>query len=311
VAKMIIGVLRQGRVETISFVTMSIGYQPPLDWAFLLAYGQRRQTGGVEAFTKGRYMRTVDVGGDTGVITVDHDPGHQRLLVGMDGQLAIHRPVIERRVRRMFDLNTDLAAVQIVLAKDPLLGQLVDQFPGTRVPGGWCAFELLVRTIVGQQVSVEAATTIMGRIVAKYGRPLPRSDQTLGIETPMLFPAPETLATADLSDVGLMSRRQAAVKNVAGLFASGQLQPICGTLSVQDVDDIKAVLLQQPGIGPWTVEYFSLRALRDPDAWPGTDLVLRRALKKHPLAGLEKLKAITERWKPYRGYAAVLLWQAS
>lgn len=339
-----------------SDVTIFIPYDPPLDWEFLLDYLRKRQTAGVESIDGHRYSRTVQVKGDVGVVAVSNDEDRSRLIVRIDKHLAEHVPVIERRVRRMFDLEIDLEAVRAVLSADPRLRPLCDAYPGIRVPGAWSAFELLARTTVGQQVSISAATTVMGRIVAKTGQLLATASgaareqlrasggAAFGEATPsLLFPTPKALAVANLEHIGLPARRAAALQNLARLIAAGELPfstdgasvlgvdaaenitsatttvgtnaadtPTAYTTADQvDLGDIKDTLLALPGIGPWTVAYFSLRVLRDTDAWPETDLILRRALERHPSAGARSVRAISDDWRPYRAYAAVHLWNAA
>lgn len=281
-----------------------ISYKPPLDWTFQLDYLRRRHTAGVERIDDTHYSRTIEVRGDTGILTIRHEPEVSRLVGSVIGNLSRHAPTIQRRVRDMFDLDSDHHQILEALDTDPLLGKLRRAYPGIRIPGGWSAFELLVRTIVGQQVSVSAATTIMGRIVERTGRPVidPENGRTY-----FLFPSPESVATADLANVGMPGRRVAALQNIAAHIAGNSIPfPDNGASN----DEIVTRLLKFPGIGPWTVSYFALRALRDADAWPGTDLILRRMLEKHPLAEECSPKSITERWRPYRGYAAMYLWHA-
>lgn len=340
-----------GGDSAIGDATITIPYTPPLDWGFLLDYLRKRQTAGVDDVDDERYVRTVEFNGDVGIVTVSNDEHRNRLTVRVDNAVAPYAATVEQRVRRMFDVDIDVEAVRAVLSTDPWLKPFCDLYPGIRVPGAWSAFELLVRTIVGQQVSVSAATTVMGRLVATTGRPLatdrepgrlgpgtaPRkptgttaSNSLANLNPSLLFPTPEAIAAADLDSIGLPRKRAAALQNVARLIAAGELpfssdgaDVLVGKTNFEqygrgesvafeeDFDAIKAALLALPGIGPWTVAYFSLRALGDPDAWPGTDLILRRALDQHPLAGERSAQAISDGWRPYRGYAAVHLWHAA
>jgi DNA-3-methyladenine glycosylase II len=283
-------------------VTLDLGYTPPLDWPFFLQYLGNRATAGVEEVDQGRYARTIEVAGRAGTLVLAHHPKDARLILTIRGEARGHPEAVLGRVGRMFDLEIDLASVHSVLGADPRLGPLLVASPGIRVPGAWSPFELLVRTIVGQQVTVKAATTIMGRIARRFGQTAEGPD---GNGPSFLFPSPRVLADGDLGAIGMPSRRVAALQHVARAIADGAIpfpDPDGGAAGV------KEALLGLPGIGPWTVEYFALRALRDADAWPGTDLVLRRSLQQQAPPSDPTETPVPERWRPYRGYAAMHLW---
>ncbi|MDR3636029.1 MAG: bifunctional DNA-binding transcriptional regulator/O6-methylguanine-DNA methyltransferase Ada [Isosphaeraceae bacterium] len=284
-------------------VSLALPYTPPLDWLLLLRHLQGRATAGVEQVYDGVYMRSVEVAGDTGLLTVSHHPTESRLEVTIRGAAARHAPELAERVRAVFDLDADLASVHAVLGADPWLAPAIRAFPGLRVPGAWSPFELIARTIVGQQVTVKAATTIMGRLANRLGRPIPGVPDG---EPSLLFPLPRAIADGDLEAIGMPSQRVAALRGVARAFAE---ESIPFAESKGCTDGTKAALLALPGIGPWTVEYFALRALRDTDAWPASDLVLRRALAEcAPSLSPAAVLARTERWRPWRAYAAMHLW---
>jgi DNA-3-methyladenine glycosylase II len=239
-----------------------------------------------------RYIRTFVTEGRAGTLSVSHHPAAARLVVMLDVPTDIDAFI--RRVRRMFDLDADLGSIHRSLGADARLKSLLDDSPGVRIPGAWSAFELLVRTIVGQQVTVKAATTIMGRIVERFGTPFISPNH----ERPVfLFPSPDAIAQGHIDSIGMPTRRVAALQNVARAIAAKRI-PFSD--SGEGVIGVREALLGLPGIGPWTVEYFALRALRDPDAWPETDLVLHRAMERHG--------GTAARWRPYRGYAAMHLW---
>jgi DNA-3-methyladenine glycosylase II len=271
---------------------LELEYTPPLDWAFFLRYLGARSSPGVEAVEDQRYIRTFLAEHRAGTLSVSHHPTAARLVVTLDVPTDIG--AIIRRVRRMFDLDADLDSIHRSLRTDRRLKSLLDDSPGVRIPGAWSAFELLVRTIVGQQVTVKAATTIMGRIVERFGTPLAGPAR----ERPaFLFPSTEAIAQGHIDSIGMPTRRVAALQNVARAIAAKRI-PFSD--SGEEDTGVREALLGLPGIGPWTVEYFALRALRDPDAWPGTDLVLHRAMERHGCTAA--------RWQPYRGYAAMHLW---
>ncbi|MGB9377171.1 MAG: AlkA N-terminal domain-containing protein, partial [Mycobacteriales bacterium] len=200
-----------------------------------------------------------------------------------------------QRCRCLLDLDADPAAVGDTLAADPGLTDLVARRPGLRVPGSVDGFELAVRAVLGQQISVAAARTMAGRLVARFGEPLPEADGALTHR----FPTADALADADLRGVGLTGARAATLCRLAQSVASGDLDLRPGA----DREDTRRRLLSLPGIGTWTVEYVAMRALADPDAFPATDLVLRKSLQHRGITD-------TDRWRPWRAYAAMHLWTA-
>ncbi len=194
-------------------------------------------------------------------------------------------------VRRMWDLDADPSVVDAALAEDPALTPLIRARPGLRVPGADDGFEVAVRAILGQQVSVAAARTFTARLVERHGASLPPD------ATPLhrAFPSPEVLAGAELDGLGLVGSRVRAVRALAEATVHG-LRLVPGA----DRHAARAALLALPGVGPWTADYVALRALGDPDAWLGTDLVLRRSVRQRG--------ADPHRWRPWRAYAAMHLW---
>ena len=283
--------------------TWNIDYAPPLDWPYFLAHWGGRTTEGVEVIDSERLTRSIEIDGDVGVLTISHDAKLPRLRVSVGTGLGKHQETITRRVRRMVDLDVDLKSVHDCLGADPHLGPMLAAKPGMRIPGAWSPFETLVRTIVGQQVAVKAATTIMGRIVGRLGKPLKSSDRPT-----LLFPTPLAIAEADLTGIGMPGKRVQTLQNVARAVHEGELT---FPETKGDASEWRTALLAMPGIGPWTVEYFALRAMGDADAWPESDLVIRREVERlHPGLG-PKERGQMDRWKPCRGYAAVHLWRHS
>jgi DNA-3-methyladenine glycosylase II len=176
--------------------------------------------------------------------------------------------------------------------------------PGLRVPGAWSGFELVVRAIVGQQVSVKAATTIIGRLVQRAGE---RIDGHPHENTGWRFPTPSALAAVDLAQIGMPGKRVAALQGFAHAVATGDV-PVDSDLA--DANSLRAALLALPGIGPWTVEYVAMRAWRDADAWPAWDLVLMQSItaRDPSLVRPTQQRARTDAWRPWRAYAAMHLW---
>jgi AraC family transcriptional regulator of adaptative response / DNA-3-methyladenine glycosylase II len=273
---------------------------PPFDWARIVAFLAGRAIPGVEAVEADRYRRSILVDGVAATIEVR--PTDR----GLEADVDVPTPAgtIDSRLRRWFDLDADVDAIDRQLARDPLLAPLVAARPGLRVPGAWDPFELAVRAIVGQQVSVAGARTIAGRIVARAGDRLPSPSASIVA----LFPTPDQLAAADLSAIGMPGARARAIVGFASAVASDP-----GLLGQSDdLDSIVRRLKALPGIGEWTAQYISLRGLKHPDAFPASDLGILRALagpdgrRPTPAQALARAEA----WRPYRAYAAQHLWSS-
>lgn len=301
-----------------STVTLKLKYSPLsipssaqagfLDWPAFLRYLNARATSGVEIIHLGnspeaRYIRSIDISGCIGTLVLEHHPTRPELTLTIRGDAVRHANEIAARVRRICDLDVDLAHVHQILGVDRSLRPLLTASPGIRVPGAWSAFELLVRTIVGQQVTVKAATTIIGRIASRFGQRLKLGNEPSPL---LLFPTPLAIAEGDLTGIGMPGKRIETLRFVARAVADQTIPDIEQT---GNNDAIKTALLSIPGIGPWTVEYFALRALRDTDAWPESDLVLKRATNQ--LCDSTSLAANRKhamQWSPYRGYVAMHFW---
>ena len=365
-----------------TWLSLRLACREPFDAESLLGFLASRAIPGVEQVTDGRYTRTIRTSAGAGVIELipplssavsaaseraaRHDgrppgPGQVLLRVRLAGLGGVGQVV--SRCRQLFDLDADPAAIDSALASDDVLAPLVRARPGLRVPGAYDGFELAVRAVLGQQVSVAAARTFAARLAARYGTPLGAPDGHSGVPddqslapnghrpapdgrrpapddnkdlapgdhgdvpdgqslepgdrslapdghrpapdgrqptTPvLLFPGPEQLADADLSGLGLTRSRQATLRALAGAMTAGHLDLDPGT----DPAEAAARLSELPGIGPWTVAYILMRAVHDPDAYPETDLGLRRAIERLGCA-----PARAGRWRPWRAYAALHLW---
>jgi AraC family transcriptional regulator of adaptative response / DNA-3-methyladenine glycosylase II len=211
---------------------------------------------------------------------------------------------ISERIRTLFDLRADPMAITNHLKQDEHLTGLVQDFPGLRVPGAWDGFEIAVRAILGQQVSIKAANTLAGRLVKTYGEPLQTAEDD---ELAYLFPRPERLAEATLSDIGLMPSRAEAIRALARAVRDGEL--VFGTAI--GLEEAVGHLTALPGLGPWTAHYIAMRALGEPDAFPAGDLGLRRTAAETKATTLteSQLRQRAEAWRPWRAYAAMYLWQ--
>lgn len=271
----------------------------PFDWPALLSYFAPRATPGVERIEVACYRRRFEVDGEEGTLNVAAG-GARRLAVQVSG--AVDIADLEARLRRMFDLDADLAAIAGHLRRDPRLAPLLARRPAARVAGAFDPFELAVRAILGQQVSVAAATRLAGGLVARCARS-PEPGRGDGLS--WLFPGPREILSADLSAMGMPGAR---VRSIQRLSEAVEAEP--GLLASSgdyegDVGRLKAL----PGIGEWTAQYIALRALGHRDAFPASDIGLLRAMS---VGGVRpsprELLGMAEGWRPYRGYAAMLLW---
>ncbi|CAN5399223.1 DNA-3-methyladenine glycosylase 2 family protein [soil metagenome] len=282
-------------------LVLRLAYRPPLPFDDLLAFLAARAVPGVEEVDAGRYRRTVGIDGKPAVLELEPVPARRHVLLRLRTADPCRLAPVVQRARRLFDLTADPSAVDAVLSDDPLLAAGVARRPGLRVPGAYDGFELAVRAVLGQQVSVAAASTLTGRLVAALGTPLDRPDGGLT----HLFPGPETVAEADLDGIGVPVRRAAAVRALAAAVCAGDVV-LDGPA---EAGGARQALLRLPGIGPWTVAYVAMRAFRDPDAMPASDLGLLRALGRAGAGSRPRdLELRAERWRPWRSYAAMHLW---
>lgn len=280
---------------------MRLAYQPPYDWAAMLGFLSVRAITGLETVVAGVYRRSISVAGIHGWISVEPGAGDW-LEVTVDFPEPGAMPEIERRLRRMFDLDAVPEVINAQLAQDPLMAQLVAARPGLRLPGTWDGLELAIRAVLGQQITVVAAIRLAGKLVAQYGQAL--STPHAGITH--LFPTPEVLAAADLATLGMPKARGRTLSGVAqALLDDPQLfQP---KASLQDG---VARLVALPGIGEWTAQYIAMRQLREVDAFASGDIGLINALaalEGGPVSA-RQLLARAEAWRPLRAYAAQHLW---
>ena len=281
-------------------LTLRLDYRPPLDAASLLRFLAGRAIPGVESVVGDEYRRTVAIDGHVGWIRVVAAPRRASLLARVSPSLAPRLLDVTARLRALFDLDARPDLVAEHLTADPLLAPHVRARPGLRVPGAFDGFELAVRAILGQQVSVRAATTVSGRLVERFGVPLAAPLPPLT----HAFPSPARLADATESEIagaGLPGARARSILALARATAEGRLDLALGA----DPDAAIAGLIELPGIGPWTAQYVAMRALRRPDAFPAGDLVLRRLLGVTTSPAAERR---AEGWRPWRAYAALHLW---
>lgn len=285
-------------------VSVELPYRPPYHWEAMLAFLAARAIPGVEAVASGRYARTIAIGDATGVLTVE-PAARSRVKVTVQFPHLHALPTIIARVRRVFDLAADSVAIDAHLSQDPKLTPLVAARPGLRVPGAWDGFELAVRAILGQQITVAAATRLAGKVVCTYGTPLPVSSGAAAGLT-HVFPTPAQLAAADPVILGMPGTRAATLRSLAAAVLADPL--IFGPR--RSLEEAIGSLRSLTGIGEWTAQYIAMRELREPDAFPASDIGLLRAVAdasgRRPSPA--ELLAYAEAWRPWRAYAALHLW---
>lgn len=287
-------------------VTVKLPYRAPYDWDAIIGFLTARAIPGVEAVSPRRYARTLSVDGATGVIVVT--PGEGDFLVAEIRFPKLKAlPAVIARIRRVFDLTADPHLIGAHLSQDAMLAPLVAARPGLRAPGAWDGFEMAVRAILGQQITVTAARNLAAKLVATYGEPT--QDATAArFGLTRIFPAPERLVGQDIAALGMPRARGAALEALARTVAA---DPAIFTPRA-DLESAIRALAALPGVGEWTAQYIALRELREPDAFPHADIGLLRAMADpdgvRPTA--EALLARSQGWSPWRAYAAQHLWAA-
>ena len=258
--------------------TFRLGYRPPYNWAAMIGFLAPRAIPGVEQITMDEYRRTISLDGRAGYISVRpvFAKNYLELRIAFPEPGALFR--IVERVRNIFDLRADPAEVDEHLRRDRRLEAMVKDRAGMRVPGCWDGFEIAVRAILGQQVSVKGATTMAGRLVAEFGGG-------------SLFPAAGALAAADLTSIGLTKQRAHSIRELASAVERGEVS-FDASLGLESFEEKMTTLA---GIGPWTAQYIAMR-IGEPDAFPAGDLYLKSFVKE------------SEAWRPWRAYAAMYIW---
>lgn len=280
--------------EMASMHSFALPVQMPFDWESLLAFMRVRATPGVETVTERVYTRMIIDGAMPQTLSVAYDPAGACLRIAHSGDAGM-RSVVERRAKQIFKPEVSTLPIETSLRRGKWLAGFVARQPGLRVPGGWSAFEIAVRAILGQQISVPAATTLMGRLVRLAGTRLS--------ETDWLFPTPESVLKSRLSGLGIPGSRLGTVKSMAGFFAEHGED--CLALA-----DVEARLLAIKGIGNWTAGYILMRSGHGHDHWPEGDLVLRKALsRKNTMITVAGLERVFSQWTPYRSFATIHLWR--
>lgn len=284
-------------------VTVRVRYRPPLEWERLREHLAERALEGVERVDANGYARVVREDGAFGSVEVTHLPQANSLAVTVRCASVRALPRIVSRVRWLFDLGADIDRIGAHLCMDPVLRRQVTRRPALRVAGGWDGFEVGVRAVLGQQVSIGAARALAERLVRLAGPPA-----LVGTSLSRAFPTPEEVLAADLGKLGMPGARRAALHALARAALDDPTLFEARATSAESAERLRRV----PGVGPWTAEYIALRAAREPDAFPAGDRALQRGYGI--LAGAEptavELEELSARWRPWRAYAAAHLWAA-
>lgn len=273
---------------------LSLAYRPPMDWGTLLGFFRTHHLPGIEAVAGNGFERVFRMGKKVGWWRAEAVEGKHVVKLSVVGDASVLFAV-SQRVRQMFDLDSDPLLVANAFQAEPVLDRVWKRYPGLRLARGWDPFETAVRTILGQLVSVSRGQELARQLIEGYGE---KVRHPVTGEAAWVFPSATVLAGASLDGVGTTGQRKRTIREFARRVASGEME-----LNVpREAEEMKGALLSIPGIGPWSAEYISLRALGDTDAFPGKDLILARAVEKHPEMRLETVR-------PWRSYAAVYLWR--
>lgn len=294
-------------ISSDSQVTILLPYKAPFDWSLMLGFFRSRQMSNIENITKEHYFRTLELDNCRGWIKVSHHESKNalNLTVKLTDYSYLHQ--IIARVRRMFDLDADMQLIHQHLKKHEKLAQVIEKFPGLRLPGCWDIFEFSIRAILGQQISVKGATTLAQRIAEKYGANADDIEKPAHINTTKYFPKIPALNNVDYQEIGLTRSRIATLQTWVSFFQENEGIFAKGLT----IEELEAALTKLKGIGPWTVNYIGMRGLSDPDAFPSADLGIIKALTIDELKPKNKdILALAESWRPWRAYAAIYLWQS-
>jgi AraC family transcriptional regulator, regulatory protein of adaptative response / DNA-3-methyladenine glycosylase II len=282
--------------------TLNLPYRPPLDWESMLGFFAQRTIAGVEWAEDGVYCRTIRLNATLGSLSVGPAAKDDALTLRVHLSDSRDMPAVVARVRRMFDLDANLAAIHATLQTDPLLAQLVAKRPGLRLPGAWDPFEVAVRAVAGQQVSVKAARTLVGRLVARTRMVC---KHPIHPALTHFFPTAGEIQEGRLDDLGMPGKRVQALMALAGAVARGELNFVVASSLAEFVADMTRL----PGIGAWTAQYVAMRALGEPDAFPADDLGIIRALQQEGRRSTRRqILARAQSWRPWRAYGAIHLW---
>ncbi len=282
--------------------TLTLSYRPPFDWERMLRFFELRAIPGVEWVADGAYHRTVRINETTGMISVAQSSKGNALLLTVALSDSRDLMSIVERVRRMFDLDANMTAIHEVLTADAVLEKSVRKHPGLRLPGIWDPFEAAVRAVLGQQVSVKGARTLVGRIVAKTG---PKFESPDYRDLTYFFPIAHELNACDLGAIGTPESRVHSLRALAEQVDRESLFFVVK----ESLSDFTEKLTRIPGIGDWTAQYIAMRAMGEPDAFPAGDLGIAKALRQgNERLTIKEIRQRAETWRPWRAYATMYLW---
>ena len=288
-------------------LTVRLPYREPFDFGRMLSFFRYRAIPGVERITEDGYTRSILVDDTPGLLNIRHSKQAKFLTLTLTGVATTSLFEVVQRAREIFDLDAPVGEIGAILGADAHLQTLLEDLPGVRVPGAWDGFELTVRAILGQQVSVAAATTLAGRIANRYGEPFEASATDDPVAPTRLFPTPAKLARARFNNIGLTTSRAETIRALSKTVQRGELHFDFS----QDPDEFCAALTRIKGIGDWTAQYVAMRVLKHPDAFPASDLGLLKAIDPDRKTSPSQLAERADDWRPWRAYAALLLWQAN
>jgi len=299
-------------LKTNNTVTILLPYRPPFDWPLMLSFFRLRQISNIEKVSETEYCRSFIIENCHGWFKVSQPidcsnyktKNALQLTVSMNDFSYLNQVIT--RVRKMFDLDADMLLIHQHLKSHPVLKAVIEQYPGLRLPGCWNIFEFSIRAILGQQISVKAATTLAQRIAEKYGGNVDKSQSPYS-EMNKHFPTPAQLKQVDYADIGLTQSRIATLQRWVDFYLA---TPDVFSTSAS-IETLEKTLTQLKGIGPWTVNYLAMRGLSDPDAFPSADLGIIKALTVNNERPENKsILATAQQWRPWRAYAAINLWQS-
>lgn len=277
---------------------IDLKFQEPFDWDGILAFLRYRAVPGVETADNKTYARSIKLESGPDLISISKDPANTALCLSAKKRSTKHRVQTIAKVRSIFDLDANPNAFFVPLSKTPPLIEAIPELKGIRLPGTWDLFELGIRAIIGQQITVAGARTLSQRLVNQFGQ---QWDSKAACSH--CFPTPEKLATSPVETIGMPLKRADTIRAFSRLMLDTKSEAI-------DPESFSSSLLKIPGIGPWTVNYIKMRGLKDPDAFPIRDVALLKAAQSLGIANTHtELNRLAETWRPYRSYATMALWK--
>ena len=287
-----------GSTETLS---LQLAYRPPYDWDAMISFLELHAIPGIEGVQDNAYLRTVSIDEHKGWIRLEHVPEKHAVRIIMPHGLTPVMSSILTRIRSVFDLNARPDVIGERLSQNSILADSVARYPGMRIPGAFDGFEIAVRTILGQQISLKAANTLAGRFVERFGDPIEIPHETLS----HVFPSPQHMVGQSvdrIASLGIIERRARCILSIAEEIVENRMSLVPSA----DIETTLQQLVALPGIGPWTAQYITMRTLHWPDAFPKEDIALRRILGD---VTAKQADLLSQAWRPWRSYASIYLWK--